>query len=123
MTVLLELYLLWSSLVMDLYSPGLVSSLLALVLRRVMLRWVGSFPVDLDPSLVETLSCRSVMTPISEPPCLLITEVSSTLPPVDGRAWAEVLNVGSLSWRKMSLLELMSDLDPPTLTIVTLSRF
>ena len=49
MTVLLELYLLWS---IDLYSLGLVSSLLALVLRCVMLWWVGSFPVNLDPSLV-----------------------------------------------------------------------
>ena len=48
MTVLLELYLLWS---IDLYSPGLVSSL-ALVLRCVMLWWVGSFPVNLDLSLV-----------------------------------------------------------------------
>ena len=64
-TALLELYLLWSSRVMDLWSPSLLSSLEAEVfmLSLVMLRWVGSFPVDLDPSraleMTEKPSCSS----------------------------------------------------------------
>lgn len=49
-----------------------------------------------------------------------MTEVSSTLPPVDGSASVEDFPPGTFSADlNLSLLELMSGLDPPTFTMVT----
>ena len=77
-TALLELYL-WSSLVMDLCSPSLLSSLEAEVfmLSLVILRCVGSFPVDLEPSLWLEMTENPLSSSTSRP--CFTTEVSSTL--------------------------------------------
>ena len=61
-TVWLELQR-WSSLVIDLCSPSLLSNLLAEVCMFILVMdlWVGSFPVDLEPSFLLLVSCLSVI--------------------------------------------------------------